>query len=177
MSDNRDHDPCADFLDAPPSAAGDIALQERLFRQTTRMIRRRRWLRRAGFAAAFAACYLAGAVTVYLVRSPAPPQPGTVPLPSPPSTASPGETTVGLTAVALENQALDSVQPQPELYRLAGDRYVAESGDLQAALRCYRQALDEGPEQDLQVKPEDSWLLIALKEARQKEKENAKHDD
>jgi hypothetical protein len=174
MSDTPARDPCADFLATPPPVSVDGALRQRLLEQTTRIIRRRIWLKRAGWAAALAACYLAGAVTVYLLHSPAPAQIVIVKQSAPPPVEA---TTARLTAFVLENQALDSVQPRPELYRLAGDRYVAESGDLQSALRCYRQALDEASEQDLQIKPEDNWLLIALKEARQKEKEYAKHND
>jgi hypothetical protein len=177
MSDTHAPDRCGDFLNGPPPAAVDAALQQRLFRQTVRIIRRRLRLKRAGLAAAFAACYLAGAVTVYLLHSPPPARTVIVKIKDSPATLPAEAAKASLSALVLENQALDSVQPQPELYRLAGDRYVAESGDLQSALRCYRQALDESSEQDLQVKPEDNWLLIALKEARQKEKENAKQVD
>jgi hypothetical protein len=176
MSDTPDRDPCADFLN-PPLTAADAAFQQRLLAQTKRLLRRRRWLRRAGFAAAFAACYLAGVVTMELLPTQAPGARVIVVTSEPRLPAAPPEEAVsGLTAVVLENRAFDSVEARPELYRLAGDRYVAESGDLQAALRCYRQALDESSEQDLRVKPEDNWLLIALKEARQKEKQNAKPD-
>jgi hypothetical protein len=176
MSDTPARDPCADFLEEPLPAPVDAALRQRLLGQTTRILRRRKWRKRAGVAAALAACYLAGAVTVYLLHAPAPAQTVVVTLESR-SILPPRTNTATPSALVLENQALDSVQPRPELYRLAGDRYVAESGDLQSALRCYRQALDEASEQDLQIRPEDNWLLIALKEARQKEKENAKHVD
>jgi hypothetical protein len=177
MSDTPAHDPCADFLDTPPTAPADAAFRQRLLEQTRRLLRRRLWRRRAGFTAALAACYLAGVVTMELLH-PTVPAPSEIEKPdgARPSTPPSKEVVTGLTAVALENRAFDSEEPRPELYRMAGDRYLAESGDLQAALRCYRQALDESPEQDLQVKPEDNWLLIALKESRQKEKEYAKHD-
>lgn len=56
----------------------------------------------------------------------------------------------------------------PDLYRQAGDRCSTEEGDLASALRCYGQALDAAPDQ-VAVNPQDNWLLIALKQARQKE--------
>jgi tetratricopeptide (TPR) repeat protein len=178
MSDTPAHDPCADFLDNSPKAPADAAFQQRLLEQTRRLLRRHWWQRRAGFTAALAACYLAGVVTMGLLRPAASAPPEMVKADGSQQPASPSEEAVSrLTALALENRAFDSEEPRPELYRLAGDRYLAESGNLQAALRCYRQALDESPEQDLQVKPEDNWLLIALKESRQKEKENAKPND
>jgi hypothetical protein len=61
------------------------------------------------------------------------------------------------------------------LYRRAGDRYL-DDADPQDALRCYTQALDDGSEADLQVSAEDSWLLMALKIDRNKEKKNANRD-
>src|SRR5260370_40297918 len=111
MSDNLDRDPCGDFLDAPPSVAVNAALQQRLLGQTSRMIRRRLWLKRAGFAAGLAACYLAGAATVYVLRPPAPTQTAIVNPPSPPPAPPLGDTTVGLPAGVLENRAFDSVAP------------------------------------------------------------------
>ena len=49
---------------APCGPAADPALRGRLFRQTSRLIRRRLWVRRAGTAAALAACYAAGAFSL-----------------------------------------------------------------------------------------------------------------
>jgi hypothetical protein len=44
---------------------------------------------------------------------------------------------------------------------------------MQAALRCYRNALDAAPE-DLDVDATDTWLLMSLKEARSKERRDGK---
>jgi hypothetical protein len=79
--------------------------------------------------------------------------------------------------VALEWQALDSPQPRPDLARQAGDRYAAEEGDYQSALRCYRDALDAGSDRDRAIQPNDSWLLMVLKNAREKEKRDANLQD
>ena len=62
------------------------------------------------------------------------------------------------------------------VYRQAGDRYLAEGGDLESALRCYRNALDAGPEEGTTISADDTWLMMVLKDARQKEKRNAPTD-
>jgi hypothetical protein len=80
-------------------------------------------------------------------------------------------------AVALEWKAIDSPQPRPDLYRQAGDRYLDDEGDPESALRCYSQALDAGSAADRAVASEDSWLLMAIKNARQKEQRYAKSSD
>jgi hypothetical protein len=54
-------------------------------------------------------------------------------------------------------------------YREAGDRYFREQGDYQAALRCYRNFMSEAEPQDMTVSPDDTTLLIALKQARTKD--------
>jgi HSP20 family molecular chaperone IbpA len=41
-------------------------------------------------------------------------------------------------------------------------------------MRCYRGALENASEEDLQISAEDNWLLIELKKAKQKEKQYAK---
>jgi hypothetical protein len=61
---------------------------------------------------------------------------------------------------------------QAALFRRAGDRYLEAEGNVASALRCYRLALDLASESELAVAPEDTWLLIALKDARQKEREH-----
>jgi hypothetical protein len=116
-----------------------------------------------------AACFAAGLFTGRLGNEPVPaPEKRLVvagrPVPTPPS------------PLTLEWQALDSPQPRPDVYRSAGDRYD-EDGDYQSALRCYRGALDTGSDKDLAIAPEDSWLLMVLKDARQKEKRDANPND
>jgi hypothetical protein len=76
------------------------------------------------------------------------------------------------TPAALEERAFDSVDERSALYRRAGDRYAAEHGDWESALRCYRNSLDLAAEKDLEIGPGDNWLLMALKEARKQEKKH-----
>ena len=66
-----------------------------------------------------------------------------------------------------------SKDAQAGLYRLAGDRYFEEAGDVQAALRCYRRALDSASPDDLAISENDNWLLIELKKARLEGKNHA----
>jgi hypothetical protein len=58
----------------------------------------------------------------------------------------------------------------------AGDRYLNEAGDPEAALRCYRRALDAASDEQTRFSPDDNWLVMALKNAREKEARHANHD-
>jgi hypothetical protein len=76
-------------------------------------------------------------------------------------------------ALVREWQAAENPDKRAILFRQAGDRYVAEGSDWESALRCYSGALNAGTEADLAISPDDNWLLMALKDARQKEKRHA----
>jgi hypothetical protein len=78
-------------------------------------------------------------------------------------------------AVAVEERAADDddLKAQAALYRRAGDLYLSAENDPAAAVRCYGNALDAGGEADLSVAPSDNWLLMTIKNARQKEKRHA----
>jgi hypothetical protein len=171
MHDAIEPDPLDHLLAPPPLPAGSADLHEDLLGRTSRLLRRRRRLRHLGRAAALAACYGAGLLTVRWLTAPAPPpgppevvrQPDTPPrVPAPPPTG-----------LAAEWRALDGGDRQAALYQEAGDRYLAQENDPQAALRCYGNALDTGTPADLAIAPSDSWLLMAIKDARQKEKRHA----
>jgi hypothetical protein len=54
-------------------------------------------------------------------------------------------------------------------FRDAGDRYLNDQDNYAAALRCYRNFLDEADLADLVSAPSDTWLLASLKNARSKE--------
>lgn len=68
-------------------------------------------------------------------------------------------------AVETEWQAFDSKEKRAVLYFQAGSLYRSV-GDLESALRCYRQALDACTPEELEVRPGDDWLVANLKEAR-----------
>jgi hypothetical protein len=166
-------DPLDDLLRAPPGEA-DEALRHRVLERTTRALRRRHRLRLVAWAAALAACYAAGVVTTFWltprrvevvqVEAP-PPAPVPAPEPPPPAAARPS-------AVALEWQAFDN--QRRDLYRQAGEKYLHED-DPASALRCYGQALNGASDKDLAISPDDDYLLMVMKEARQREKTHAKN--
>ncbi len=181
-------DPIDDFLSADllPHSAG--SLREELLKRTTGLLRRRRRLRRLALAAALAACYAAGILTMQLLapRSEAVEQPQIVrhvvktqPEPKPESeprvaVREPADD-ADASALTLEWKDLDSPERRPDLFRKAGDRYLEES-DIPSSLRCYRNALDFGTEKDWKVTAEDNWLFTSLKEAKLKEKRDAKNN-
>lgn len=172
-------DPLAELLAPPAPDAANADLRQVLFRQTARVLRRRRWLKRAGYASALAACYLAGLMTMkFLPTAPATDR-GTVEVaradPSPPPPPAAKEAAEPKPSpLDLEWQAADSRVPRPDLLRQAGDRYLEEAGDVVSALRCYRGVLRDNPAEAETFSADDNWLLMALKEAKAKEKRHAK---
>ncbi len=181
MDDTSNPHPVDDFLRHDPAPGANAELRQALLGRTTQVLRRRRWLRRARFAGALAACYLAGVLTMrFATLAPVPPRPETAE--QPPKVTLPDAPVLveapaaeSETALALEWRAFEASDRRAELYRLAGDRYLEQHGDLQSALRCYRQALDAGTHESLMISTSDNWLLMALKEARQKEKGHARN--
>jgi hypothetical protein len=103
------------------------------------------------------------------VPTPAPVTPTPAPVAPAPPTAKPAS------AVAMEWKAFDADQHRPELYRKAGDRYLREDADPASALRCYGQSLNGASDKDLAISPNDDYLLMLVKNARQKEKDHAKN--
>ncbi len=170
MSDfaDRPTDPLEDLL-APPTAASDDSFRRNVLAQTVRVLRRRRIWRGLLRAAGLVFCYGAGLLTMYVLR-PAPqpaPQPAVVaPAPTAPAAAP--------SALAQEWDAVDNPDRADKLYRAAGDRYLAQESDPRAAVRCYGNALSARPAADLTIEPGDSWLLMAIKDARQRERRDAK---
>lgn len=169
-------DPCEEFLSTPVCRDHDEARRQAVLARTLAVVRHRRRLKRFGFAAAFAACYLAGLGTMWLPTrsswgSNASPV-GQVLPPAPREgesdrTATRTDQDSDTPAIVLEWQALDSPNRQPELFRRAGRRYLEETGDLASALRCYQHYLDAGADRVLAISTEDDdFLLMALKAAR-----------
>jgi hypothetical protein len=56
----------------------------------------------------------------------------------------------------------------------AADRVLAENADPLTALHGYAKALDEGGPSSLSVSTDDSFLMMAIKDARKKENRDAK---
>lgn len=165
-----------------PDPSGDRAdRRDELREQTSRLVRRRRWRVYARRGLAMAACFVAGAGTLWLVQQRTPPQqPELVAKAtdhSPKVTKAPAQRIIRAESPdMLERQAaLARGDRCVELYRRAGDGFL-ERGDDIAALRCYRRSLDNTRPNDLVVRPDtDSWLLMSLKMARQKETNDARN--
>lgn len=175
---SREPDPLDGML-RPPSPPDTEPLRQTVYTQTRRVLQRRRVVRRFAYAAALLVSFAAGwLVTRFTAPAPArspeivvtppkePAPPEQPPAPPKPSSVD--------SALAQEWQAFDSPKDRAGLYRHAGDRYLKEENDLQSALRCFSNALDNGTEQDMAISSEDNWLLMAIKEARLKEKKHAK---
>ncbi len=171
MTDTPERDPIDELL-APPGPVETAALRQALLAATTRRLRRARWVRRAALAAALAACYGAGLLTM---RLPNPAQKATVPVVEVPR---PAESQAPPEPAPLAERRADKA-PDAEraaLLRQAGRRYLDEEDDPEAALRCYSKALDAGGKDDAKFSPDDDWLMMAIKNAREKEARHANND-
>ena len=180
---NETPDPLDALLQHRPPSAPATAWKESILRQTSRTLRWRRRIRRTAFAGALIACYAAGMLSMRLLQAPpaveihheivyVPVEPKSVP-PANVAEESPAERP--LTALALEWQAVENPERRVELYRRAGDRYFDEESDLESAVRCYKRFLTACSDKDLEISPQDNWLLVTLKNARAEEKRHAKH--
>ena len=170
-----------DLLDEllTPSTAETAQFRAEVLRRTTGLLRRRVWLKRGGFVAALAACFLAGGLTMRL-STPASAVVKEIPVASIPGQESgpellpPPTIAESVSPTILERLAERSDERErAELLRTAGRRYLDERNDPESALRCYTQALNAGSADDLKSSPSDDWLLMALKDAREKENRRA----
>jgi hypothetical protein len=166
------NDPLDDLLSAHPGP-DDSQLRQDILKRSTGVLRRRRRLKQLVLAATLPACFLAGMVTTYWLR-PAPQQRlvyvEMAPTKDALAQAKQETPVILLSAVAMENKALDSPDHRAELYRKAAELYLKE-GDYASWVRCKDNALSEARSEDLQISPDDDFLTIALKKERQK-KEN-----
>jgi hypothetical protein len=159
-----------DLVDAVLGAAGrrdaDDDLRGAVLAQTIGVVRRRRRLKRCALAASLLGCYLAGIMTVSSLLPFAQRQEvvASSPLPL-------GERQ-GVRASLSPSSA-----PKPrdfQGWRRVADRYLQESDDIVMAVAGYRQALDLASDKELAIEPgQDNWLLMALKDARAKERKDA----
>jgi hypothetical protein len=171
MSDHVTPEPDAlGELLGPPTLPPDDRLRDRLRERSAGAVRWRRRRRQLVRVAVLAAFFAAG---LWTGHRPAP----TPPVPVVAERAARPLPESEMPALVLEWEALDGAQDRALRYRVAGDRYLAEEGDLASAVRCYGGALDAGTAADLDVSPDDNWLLMVIKDARKKEKRHAPHVD
>lgn len=169
MTDDLDH------LLGPPVGEPDARLKADILAETSRLVRRRRWVGPAGRAVLGAGLFLGGLGVGWAVKpSPAPPE---LPLVAPPEVIavpvlvlppSPPPAASYQTADRIEltaEQANDRAEAA-RLYRLAGDRYLTDAGEPGQAARCYRLHLQHAGPAGLSIGSADSWLLTSLKSQR-----------
>jgi hypothetical protein len=169
-----------ELLAATPPTPELPAARETVIRDAAQVQRRRRWLGRGRRAAILAATYVIGGASVWLwshreMPRPTPEvadrRPPVGPPADPPASADPYRNDP---PERLEKWAfLQTGEMRVDLYRRAGDGYL-NCDDVQAALRCYRRALDGATAADLAIRADqDTWLLMSLKLARNKERTDA----
>ena len=182
--DQPEIDPLEAFLGQETHANTNEKLRLVIQQKTLGVMRRRRWLRRGSWLTGLAACYVAGILTMRIwpvlemdhqvsiaPEQKSDPQVNSAPTPTETKQSTPAQSPE--TALAMEWRALDSTEKRPDLFRLAGDRYLVEN-DIESATRCYRGALEGISDQDLKISVNDNWLLMSLKQAKQEEKRYAK---
>jgi hypothetical protein len=168
----------------PPSPTENETMRQAVYLRTRRVLSRRRRMRQVAYAAALLISFGAGLLVMRMTaRSDSGERGASAPRSSEQQRAdtrteqgvdAPRSPRSDDSALAREWDAFDSDEHRGEKYVQAGDRYLAEENDPQSALRCYGNALDSGNEEDLTISPNDNWLLMAIKDARQREKNHAK---
>jgi hypothetical protein len=180
----------AELLVPEPRRQETQSLQQAIFMQTARLLRRRRRRKYFGFIALLVACYGAGLGTVELWKAARSDRTTELQVTEPASeknlAASPAKASdesayvspdedADVPAVVLERIGASlNKQQRAAYYQRAGDRYLELYGDLASAVRCYKQSLDAATEAQLAIASGDNWLLIAMKKARQGEQTHAK---
>lgn len=171
-----------DGLLAAVPVLANHALKEAIFEQSSSRLRRQRRMRMVGRVGLLAACFLGGMGAMAMLHSP--------------------EVVEKIVVVSVPKEAVPAVvdtQPNPirekspaqlemeaesttvkaesaRRFREAGDRYLRDEANYGAALRCYRNFLDEAEETDLRPSESDTYLLVSLINARKKEKSNVQAD-
>ena len=164
----NDHGQCDEPVDAllrTGTGPCDVSpIRETTLARTIGVIRFRRHVRKCILAASLAGCYAAGLATAGLqtrARHEAP---------SPQAAPSPSPGPRGLPRPAVAPARLS----REEIVRRDADRSLLERGDVKKATRQYALYLKLASADQRASSPEqDSWLLMALKDARSRE---LKHD-
>lgn len=170
-------DSFVDELLTPGGEECGTDLRERLLDRTSRHLRFRRRIRNFGKLGVVAAAFAAGLILTPLLREPNVVERMVivqVPVESESHGPANPQDMRRLTPAEVELEAERTLakDESSRLFREAGDRYLNEEQNHEAALRCYRNFLDEAGEADLPVADSDTWLLTSLKNARLREIKN-----
>ena len=177
---NEPNDSLDDPLDASLGVIGGQPAADQLraavLAQTIGVMRRRRRLKRCALAGCLLGCYLAGIGTVGTWRPGGKEEPRVA-------------AEQVMTPESQRRKPLPPLSPRPadldkshvvvakltpfESWRRIGDHYLRESGDISLAVAGYSQALDLASDEERAIAPgQDNWLLMALKDARVKERKH-----
>jgi hypothetical protein len=179
MNTQNPNDPLYDPLAAAFNAGGekraaDDRLRAAVFAKTIGVLRGRRRLKRCALAAGLLGCYLAGITTMGLMRSGGAQEP---PAAAGPTVAAESQRPAPRLRHASANpdkqQAAAGKPSGFESWRRIGDHYLRESGDVSLAVAGYSEAIDLATDEERRISPgQDNWLLMALKDARSKERKH-----
>jgi cytochrome c-type biogenesis protein CcmH/NrfG len=171
-----------DPLDDPLTAAFDLGgtplaadhgLRSALLAQTIGVLRFRRRAKRCALAAGLLGCYLAGVTTMGLFRTPAQQQPVATPPMTAQSQPAPSRSPHA-SPNPIRNQLAVKKPTGFESWRSIGDHYLNQSGNISLAVAGYSEAIRLASDEERRISPErDNWLMMALKDARSKEKTHA----
>jgi hypothetical protein len=161
------------LLNLPPEP-GDELLRDQLLKQTLRTIHQRWWIYRLQRGLIVVLAFVAGMFVMNFFSTP---ETETrivhLPIPMPaketaPEAKEPPPVEDKPSPADLELQAEKRFvrAEAAQLFRQAGDRYLLDEGNYRAALRCYRNYLDEAEKTELVPATNDTWLLTSLKQAR-----------
>ena len=145
------------------------ALRESILNQTTGVIRRRCWARRAALGSALAVCYLAGLCTMHVWQTDKPRQLAAAVNARivAPDNVAPKHKDVAK-AETEKRAKPKSARPKCSRFEVIcriSDRYLYRDADAIAAIRGYRRALRVATPEELKICPQrDSWVLMALKQ-------------
>jgi hypothetical protein len=149
-------------LQRPPVPAG---VRDLIWESTRAVVRRRRWTRRARFAALLGATFVAGFAAGRARSGEAQAATGmreaTAEVVAPAAGGRPSPADVEARAQSAPPEA------RAPAMREAGDLFLA-SGDLEGALRCYHRALERRPRDNPGAAGErGTWLYLALQSTRE----------
>ena len=174
LNDEPNDDPLNAVLGGQGAVAGDEKLRQAVLAGTLGVIRRRRRLKKCAMAGALLGCYLAGMATLAVWHW------GGEKHASNPSAAQVADGERSSAAGKAELPPDVSGPPdQKAVYKVASkydvlcrqaDGYMSDPEKLQLAVSTYTRALKYASADQRAISPEqDTWLLMALKEAQTKE--------
>ena len=154
--------------------------RNRLLKETTRAVERRRRGRRVVQVVGILGAYVLGGLSVAALLQAPPGDVRSIPVAAESidtrETVSPSLTVANLRDPEWLPRRLaeSTADAQRTLLLEAGDLYLERMGDLERAVQCYRRWFElANGESALDLRTEDTWLLAALKTARRKEQTDA----